>query len=459
MFLRDGLLRLTRPFAQALVTGKAGPPFPQSRRLRPPVPASLGLLPFRTVDLALLIDLLLTWVLFVIGLSQLTSQHEDLVRTGVVIKRLDQPFLWFAAQLMTEHEKLSQSGLVVERLDQPLLWFAVAAYSLPVLLRSRWPLAAWRLAVLGILLTTPITMILLTQPYSWTQIIAYLLVIYSVAVRCEREITLGVWTISVLAVTATTAYDSTLILMSAILLAVPALFGYNVRIRRRASSRLAEEERRSELALAAQAALEERARIARELHDVVAHHMSVIAIQAEAVPLQAAGDPRRLEEGLGEIRALSLTAMTEMRRVLGVLRDGDGRTDTAPQPGLGRLEELIVTARSAGLTVIPKLGGNLTGLPTAVSLSAYRIAQESLSNAMRHAPGSTVSIKITRSRAELHIQVTNNAGDSSPTERGHVGHGLIGMRERVSMLGGKLWAGPVGPGFAITAILPIVEKE
>ncbi|MDP9841880.1 sensor histidine kinase [Streptosporangium lutulentum] len=457
MLLRDGLLRLARPFAQALVTGKADPPFPRSRRLRPPVPASLGLLPFRTVDLVLLAEILLAWFLFSTELSRLMTQQENLLRVGLVVKRLDEPLLWFATQLITEHEKLSQVGLVVNRLDEPLLWFAAAVSSLPVLLRGRWPLAAWRLAILGSLLTTPITGALLNQVFSLAQAVTYLLVVYSVAVRCARETTLGVWIISVLAVTTTTAYGGTLILV-AILLAVPALFGYNVRIRRLASSRLAEEEQRSKRALAAQAMLEERARIARELHDVVAHHMSVIAIQAEAVPLQAAGDAGRLEEGLREIRALSLSAMTEMRRVLGVLRDEDGRTDTAPQPGLGRLEELIGTARSAGLTVSLKLGGNLTGLPTAVSLSAYRIAQESLSNAMRHAPGSTVSVKISRSGAELHLQVANDAGHPSPTEPGHVGHGLIGMRERVSMLGGSLWAGPVGPGFAITAILPIVEK-
>ncbi|MEV6868336.1 sensor histidine kinase [Streptosporangium subroseum] len=430
MLLRDGLLRLARPFVQALVTGKAGPPFPRPRRLRLPVPASLGLLPFRTVDLVLLAEILLAWFLFDTGLLQLMTQQEILLRAGLVVKRLDEPFLWFAA----------------------------AVSSLPVLLRGRWPLAAWRLAILGSLLATPITGVLLNQVFSPAQTITYLLIVYSVAARCEREITLGVLTVSVLGFTATTTYNTQLILMSVILLAVAALLGYNVRIRRLASSRLAEEEQRSKRALAAQATLEERARIARELHDVVAHHMSVIAIQAEAVPLQAAGDARRLEEGLGEIRALSLAAMTEMRRVLGVLRDGDGRTDTAPQPGLGRLEELVGTARSAGLTVRLKLGGNLTGLPTAVSLSAYRIAQESLSNAMRHAPGSTVSVKITRSGAELHLQVANDAGRPSPTEPGHVGHGLIGMRERVSMLGGSLWAGPVGSGFAITAILPIMEN-
>ncbi|MER5319392.1 sensor histidine kinase [Streptosporangium roseum] len=405
------------------------------------MPAFLGLLPFRTIDLVLLADILLAWSLFSTGLSDLLEGQRRLVAFSS-----GGPAVWF---------------------PEAFLWFAAAASSFPLLLRNWWPLAAWRLATASMLLSVPITQTLISTPYSVAAIITYPLVVYSVAARCGQETTLGVWTLSVLAMGvldpshAPDLLWSPEILGGAALLAAAAILGYNVRARRLAARRLAEEEQRSERALAGQATLEERARIARELHDVVAHHMSVIAIQAEAVPLQAAGDAGRLEEGLREIRVLSLAAMTEMRRVVGVLRDGDGRADTAPQPGLGRLEELVGTARSAGLTVTLKLGGDLTGLPTAVSLSAYRIAQESLSNAMRHAPGSTVSMKIARSNAELHIHVTNDAGRPSSPEPGHarhMGHGLIGMRERVSMLGGKLWTGPVGTGFAVTAILPIVEN-
>ncbi|MGW2191643.1 sensor histidine kinase, partial [Streptosporangium sp. NPDC001682] len=323
---------------------------------------------------------------------------------------------------------------------------------MPLALRSRWPLAAWRAAAVLIPLGTVVSRQLIDPPYNMNTAIMYALVVYAVAVRSERHITVGVWLVSVLV--AWMIYPGSLTVVTGIVTAT-VLFGHNVRARRLAIGLLAQEEQRSRQALAGQAVLEERARIARELHDVVAHHMSVIAIQAEAVPLRAAGDAERLEEGLREIRALSLAAMTEMRRVLGVLREDDGHADIAPQPGLGRLEELVDTARSAGLTVTLKVGGDLTGLPTAVSLSAYRIAQESLSNAMRHAPGSAVSMRIARYGAELHVQVTNDAGHRSPGEPRRMGHGLIGMRERVSMLGGSLWAGPVGAGFAVTAILPI----
>ncbi|MFF4412089.1 sensor histidine kinase [Streptosporangium sp. NPDC001559] len=427
MELPAGLVWLARSLTLAVATGRADPPFPRSRRLRIPIPAALRLLPFHAVDLVVVANLLVFWLVY----------GEDLRFLPGDGRLLGYPGWW-----------LSLSALLS---------------SVPVLLREHWPLAAWRISLVGACVIAPIQEILGGaggMPVPLPAAVPYLLVVYSVAVRCERRITLGVWTVSVLVLLSTPGgFDS--ITPAAILVAVTALLGYNVRSRRLATLRLAQEERRSEQALAAQATLEERARIARELHDVVAHHMSVIAIQAEAVPLQAAGDVGRLEEGLREIRALSLSAMTEMRRVIGVLRDAEGRVDTAPQPGLGRLDELVGNARSAGLTVALSLSGDLTGLPEAVSLSAYRITQEALSNAMRHAPGSDVSVRISRSGGALNVNVTNDAGRPSPGTAQRTagpGHGLVGMRERVAMLDGRLWAGPVGTGFAITAILPVVEE-
>ncbi|MFC4060156.1 sensor histidine kinase [Planomonospora corallina] len=461
---RAPLARLVRALAGALWSGRAGPPHPRSRWLAPRVPGFLGLLPFRTIDLVLLADLVLAFILFSAVQSILWSDTAH----------LPEPLGWGEIQ------------------------FAAACSALPLALRDRRPLAAWRLAAV----LTPAGVLTRLQavdtPYSADTVISYLLVVYAVAVRCERHVTIGVWLVSAAGVWFVEAQtDQTGVTAVGMgLVTATVLLGYNVRARRTAVRRLAEEERRSERALAGQAVLEERTRIARELHDIVAHHMSVIAIQAEAVPLKARGDARLLEEGLVEIRALSLTAMNEMRRVLGVLRDAEGTRDTAPQPGLERLEELIGTARSAGLTVKPKLLGDLTGLPEAVSLSAYRIVQESLSNAMRHAPGSAVTVEITRSGDDLCLHVANGAGkkpagpgsdpvsgpghghgprpasglrpgpasasasaSASGKAPAHGGHGLIGMRERAAMLGGRLWAGPVGNGFAVTAILPITQDE
>ncbi|MFC3980937.1 sensor histidine kinase [Streptosporangium jomthongense] len=437
MNLPAGLERLLRPPALALVRGQADPPFPRSPRLRFRLPEALRLLPFRAVDLVTVANVVAFWIVYSGVLSRLV--HSNDMTAGTVGSPEDRALL---------------------RPLYPEWWLHLAAITscVPVLLRERWPLAAWRIALASVIVMPSFEDG--GRPVQAPEAMLHLLVVYSVAVRCERRTTLGVWAVSVLVlvVYGPGVNDA---LPAAVLLAVTALLGYNVRTRRLASRRLAEEEQRSERALAAQAALEERARIARELHDVVAHHMSVIAIQAEAVPLQAAGDVGRLEEGLQEIRVLSLSAMTEMRRVIGVLRDAEGRVDTAPQPGLGRLDELVGNARSAGLTVALSLSGDLTGLPEAVSLSAYRIAQEALSNAMRHAPGSDVSVRISRSGGALNINVTNDAGRPSPGTAQRAegpGHGLVGMRERAAMLGGRLWAGPAGTGFAITAILPVVEE-
>jgi signal transduction histidine kinase len=198
---------------------------------------------------------------------------------------------------------------------------------------------------------------------------------------------------------------------------------------------------------------------ARELHDVVAHHMSVIAIQAEAAPYKSADPPAELLESFGEIRATALTGLGELRRLLGVLRTGG--PDTAPQPGLADLDALLDSARGGGLTVSATIGGEPVPLPDGVDLSAYRIAQEALSNAMRHAPGSRVSVRVAYLGDCLVLEVRNDRGPPSAGPRADGGgHGIIGMRERAAMLGGSLQAGPSGDGgFLVTAILPVRQPH
>jgi signal transduction histidine kinase len=239
------------------------------------------------------------------------------------------------------------------------------------------------------------------------------------------------------------------------LTAILLLLGTIVRVRRSGSQRLAEQERRHS---GERALLEERQRIARELHDVVAHHMSVIAIQAEAAPYKVADPPKELAESFGEIRASALTGLTELRRVLGVLRS-DG-PPTEPQPGLADLDGLLDSARAGGVTVTLARGGSPVTLPESVDLSAYRIVQEALSNAMRHAPGSGVRVNLGYRSGGLTIDVRNTAAPEAATGNGGGypggGHGIIGMRERAAMLGGTLEAGPdADGGFGVTAFLPV----
>ncbi len=248
--------------------------------------------------------------------------------------------------------------------------------------------------------------------------------------------------------------------------AIPVATGLIVRTRRGGREQLEVQERRYE---GERALLQERQRIARELHDVVAHHMSVIAIQAEAAPYKTADPPPELVESFAEIRASALSGLSELRRVLGVLRSD--APEIAPQPGLDDLAGLLESAHNGGVTVSSSVTGTPRAVPDGVNLSAYRIVQEALSNAMRHAPGSAVQVKLYYGDAALVIEVRNNGlppngqagvtGETAGSGFSHGGgHGIIGMRERATMLGGYLQAGPTGKGeFLVTAALPLGERE
>jgi signal transduction histidine kinase len=204
-----------------------------------------------------------------------------------------------------------------------------------------------------------------------------------------------------------------------------------------------------------QAAMGERARIARDLHDVVAHHVSAIAVQAESARLTTEGLP---DEGRAHFEAIAQAArdaLTEMRRLLGVLRD-DANAEAVrdPQPSLAHLNDLVETARAAGSPVTLTLEGAVATLPPGVDLCAYRILQEALTNVRRHAPGAAVEVKVEHSPDALRLSVRDHGpGADSPDLDGH---GLLGMRERAIMVGGTLSAGPVeGGGFAVEAELPV----
>jgi signal transduction histidine kinase len=212
-----------------------------------------------------------------------------------------------------------------------------------------------------------------------------------------------------------------------------------------------------------QAATQERARIARELHDVVAHHVSMVAVQAETARLTTPGMPPEGQERLAAIGDTARDALTEMRRLLGVLRaDVAGEAERAPQPGLGRLDELLDGAREAGTSVRLVVDGDVVALPPGVDLTAYRIVQEALTNARRHAPGAVVEVELRFDADALSVLVRDDgpgATEHGPTHPG--GHGILGMHERVAMVGGSLRVGSgepgSGTGFAVEARLPIAE--
>lgn len=201
-----------------------------------------------------------------------------------------------------------------------------------------------------------------------------------------------------------------------------------------------------------QAAMAERARIAREMHDLVAHSVSMIAVQAETAPYTLDNLDDRAKQEFAEIATSARTTLTEMRRLLGVLRaDITTTMETAPQPGLARLPELIEQHDGeVDLDIV----GERVPVPQAVDVSAYRIVQEALTNARVHAPGARVSIELAYRPGLLALRIADNGpGPSGKTESGH---GLVGMRERALALGGWFEAGP-GPtgGFLIQAGLPL----
>jgi signal transduction histidine kinase len=205
-----------------------------------------------------------------------------------------------------------------------------------------------------------------------------------------------------------------------------------------------------------QAAMGERARIARDLHDIVAHHVSAIAVEAETARLTTKRLPKDASAHFEAIAQTARDALDEMRRLLGVLReDADGEFGRVPQPGLAQLDELIETARAAGSTVrVTMSGDDAKALPASVDLCAYRIVQEALSNARRHAPGATVDVEIAYGADSLGLRIRDDgpgAADADPD-----GHGLQGMRERATIAGGTLRAGPrEDGGFAVEAELPV----
>ncbi|MEU0336415.1 histidine kinase [Streptomyces sp. NPDC006193] len=204
--------------------------------------------------------------------------------------------------------------------------------------------------------------------------------------------------------------------------------------------------------------LEERTTIARELHDVVAHHMSVVAIQAEAAPYRVENPPPELEKAFATIRENAVAALTELRRVLGVVRAEDYAAPDAPQPTLADLDGLLANVREAGLAVDKTVTGAVRELPQGVELSAYRIVQEALSNTLRHAPGAAARVEIGYVLGGLGLRVVNGPPPSPRPAKVSpgAGHGITGMRERVSMLNGEMTAGPTEEGgYEVTVFLPV----
>ena len=197
-------------------------------------------------------------------------------------------------------------------------------------------------------------------------------------------------------------------------------------------------------------------RIARELHDVVAHHVSVMGVQAGAARRVMGRQPEKAEEVLSSIEASSRQAVVELQRLLGFLRRPDQPDELAPQPDLAQLPELVSKAGQGGLFVELRIDGAPRPLPQTLEVSAYRVIQEALTNALKHSGGSTASVRLDYKPDMLELEVRDD-GRGRVAQPSHQigGHGLIGMRERVSLHGGHLSARQTPQGFAVRATFPL----
>jgi signal transduction histidine kinase len=340
---------------------------------------------------------------------------------------ITEPAVALAVAVVTIGDAVHQGGR---------LWLTVPltiAGSIALLLRRRYTLQV-------LALETALAAVLVSTGHFWL-VVAVVVVIWTAASKLERRVSLRASGISVavLAVPAFFQSEWRHVFPQTAFFAAAWLWGD--------ARRTAELERE---AGARQAAADERNRIARELHDVITHNVSVMVVQAAAANDVFDARPERAREALHAIEDTGRQALGELRRLLDVEGGGDG---TLPQPGLARVDELVANVRAAGLPVALEIEGHRSALPDGIDLSAYRILQEALTNTLKHARATKARVRVRYAADAVELEVTDDGVGGSV---GNGGHGIVGMRERVALFGGRLDAGsqPEG-GFAVRARMPL----
>jgi signal transduction histidine kinase len=344
--------------------------------------------------------------------------------------------------------------------DRWLVVLLALGWTLPFAVRARYPLWAPVVACVflaAFALTAPERSITsLTMPF-----VAALAAAVSLGLVGDRRLSIAGWaaviaTAAVIDSQSGSAYSdffwSTLILTLAWFFG--SVLGSRLEQTRELSERVEAAERERATA-ADRATAEERARIARELHDVVAHSVSVMVVQASGVRRLLKDEQHREREALISVEQIGRQALTEMRRMLGVMRsEADPPAALAPQPGLQHLDRLIAQVEEAGMAVTLRVEGERPELSPGIDLSAYRIVQEGLTNALKHAKGAHAEVVVRYIDTSVELEIADD-GPGLPAGDG-MGHGLVGMRERVALYGGTLDAGPRdGGGFLLRAQLPV----
>jgi signal transduction histidine kinase len=339
------------------------------------------------------------------------------------------------------------------------LLLAVAVV-LPLLLAARYPLLGWRIGWIALLLAPLV-------PDGWwggwpwgpAQLLVLLAVFCVAGVRYRRPALWWMWALSLIPWWIWFTRDLANVngpIGATIVFTAGTIAVDSVSSRWRTQRALAAQTERTELEQARRAVLEERTRIARELHDVVAHHMSLIAVRAETAPYRLTDLPEPVRAEFTSLSDLAREALMEMRRLLGVLRQ-DQPAGLTPQPQLSDLSALVDAARRSGVSVELSAPAAPGQVPSGVALCAYRIVQEALSNASQHAPGAAVTVSVDHDADAVLLRVANGPGGPARNEH-EPGHGLTGMRERVTLLRGSLSAGPAPDGgFVVSVVLPLIE--
>jgi signal transduction histidine kinase len=339
--------------------------------------------------------------------------------------------------------------------NQVLSVILLVAMSLVIVVRRRYPVAVWLVSGALVSIYGVASFPDPVLPYG------PLIAVYTVAAYTTWRTSLvaGVVTAVVIAVSMIVDPNDDLVdwLIAFLSTSTAWLVGNNVRTHRaythelEAKAERLERERRAE---AERAVADERLRLARELHDVAAHHVSVIALHAEAGQSLLPDNPERADQSLAIIGQVARTTLTELRRVVGVLRD-EGTAPLAPQPGLDQLPALVRDVERAGLPVTLTVSGTPGPISRTLDTSAYRIVQEALTNVLRHAGPATAQVTVTYEPDAVAVEVLDD-GAGPPNGHGrHAGHGLAGMRERAAMFGGTLTAAArPDRGFAVSARLP-----
>ncbi|MFF3938377.1 sensor histidine kinase [Streptomyces phaeofaciens] len=332
----------------------------------------------------------------------------------------------------------------------------------PVLLTLVRPALAFWLSLLSTTLVATVGSSYGDWPWLPPSFVSHLLVLIVVAIRTRPRTAAWMWLLTAaygfVAETAFNHYFGSNVAPMLVFSAIGLLAITVWHIRRQAEQDVSAQQTVTAVERSRRTLLEERTTIARELHDVVAHHMSVVAIQAEAAPYRVENPPPELVKAFATIRENAVAALTELRRVLGVVRAEDYEAPDTPQPTLADLEGLLANVRETGLAVERTVTGAVRELPQGVELSAYRIVQEALSNTLRHAPGASARVEIGYVLGGLGLRIVNDPPPNPSLIKPSpgAGHGITGMRERVTMLNGEMTSEPTPTGgYEVTVFLPV----